>query len=151
MVKEPSVTKEQQPEVVDLSELKEDKAFDPETAMIDPGDRTLSAVGYFGFFCILPLVLRPKSDFCRFHGKQALAVAISIIPLTIFARFLDLALGMPLGIGMISFLFFLLQCFLAWKAWGGEQEKMPPFSTIVDKYLQWDEKIKDEVELTEEK
>jgi len=48
---------------------------------IDPdempqGDKFLAAIGYFSFLCILPLVLRPKSEFCQFHGKQGLVMLV---------------------------------------------------------------------------
>lgn len=40
--------------------------------VISKGEKFLSGIGYLSFLCILPLVLKPKSDFCQIHGKQGL-------------------------------------------------------------------------------
>jgi uncharacterized membrane protein len=45
--------------------------------MTVPGDEKILAIlGYIGFLCVLPLALKPKSEMCQHHGKQALAVTI---------------------------------------------------------------------------
>ncbi len=53
------------------NEIKDEKSEGP-----TKGERTLSAIGYILFFCILPLVLKQKSEFCQFHGKQSLVMCI---------------------------------------------------------------------------
>ena len=40
-------------------------------------NKILAAIGYISILCILPLVLKPKSEFCKFHGKQALVLLIA--------------------------------------------------------------------------
>ncbi len=40
------------------------------------GEKMLSIIGYVGFLCILPLVVKPKSEVCQHHGKQALAITL---------------------------------------------------------------------------
>lgn len=40
------------------------------------GEKMLAILGYVGFLCVLPLLLKPKSEMCQHHGKQALAVTL---------------------------------------------------------------------------
>lgn len=39
-------------------------------------ERTIAAMSYFGFLAIVPFYLKKDSEFCRFHGKQGLLLAI---------------------------------------------------------------------------
>ena len=48
------------------------------------GEKILGVLSYFGFFCILPLVLKPKSEFCQFHGKQGLIITLIFLILSLF-------------------------------------------------------------------
>jgi len=43
---------------------------------ISKNEKMLAAVGYFSFFCVLPIILKRDSKFCQFHGKQALVLTI---------------------------------------------------------------------------
>ena len=47
--------------------------------LIPKGEKMLAAIGYISFFCILPLVLKPKSKFCQHHGKQGLVLTLLAI------------------------------------------------------------------------
>jgi uncharacterized membrane protein len=48
----------------------------PKTDKTPQGEKILATLGYLSFFCILPLVLKPNSKFCQFHGKQALVITL---------------------------------------------------------------------------
>lgn len=54
-----------------------------QTTSHDPKDieenKVLAAIGYISILCILPLVLKPKSAFCKFHGKQGLVLLIAAV------------------------------------------------------------------------
>jgi uncharacterized membrane protein len=39
-------------------------------------ERTIATMSYFGFLAIVPFYLKKDSEFCRFHGKQGLLLAI---------------------------------------------------------------------------
>lgn len=39
-------------------------------------NKLLAAIGYVGILCLLPLLLKPKSSFAKFHGKQGLILCI---------------------------------------------------------------------------
>ncbi len=49
---------------------------DSDNSTLASGEKLLSALGYISFFCILPLVLKPESKFCQFHGKQGLVLTL---------------------------------------------------------------------------
>ena len=59
-------------------QVAEERAEDSIAQEVTRGECFLSAIGYIGFLCVLPLVLLPKSKFGQFHGKQALVLAILI-------------------------------------------------------------------------
>jgi fumarate reductase subunit D len=42
----------------------------------DSEDKLIAAIGYLGILCLIPLLLKPKSQFCKFHGKQGLILTI---------------------------------------------------------------------------
>ena len=56
-----------------ISEPAADSAVD---MTLPAGEKMLSILGYIGFLCVLPIVLKPKSEMCQHHGKQALAVTL---------------------------------------------------------------------------
>ena len=47
-----------------------------ETEQIEKGDIVLACLGYFWILCLLPILLKPESDFCQHHGKQSLCMFI---------------------------------------------------------------------------
>ena len=132
--------KDQKPVLVHSDEVKVDKSFDAASAAVDPGDKALSAIGYFSILCILPLILRPKSQFCLFHGKQALAVLVLLVPMVVVMKFFTL-FGFYFGDFFISLVFLGISLLGAFNAWKGKMTKIPPFSIISDKFLIWGQKI----------
>lgn len=44
-------------------------------------DRLLSAIGYLGILCLIPLLLKKDSAFAQFHGKQGLVLLLAWIVL----------------------------------------------------------------------
>jgi len=39
-------------------------------------ERTIASLSYFGFLAIVPFFLKKDSEFCRFHGKQGMLLAV---------------------------------------------------------------------------
>jgi len=39
-------------------------------------ERTIAAMSYFGFLAVVPFYLKKDSEFCQFHGKQGMFLAI---------------------------------------------------------------------------
>ena len=66
---------------------------DPQVKKDIKENKVLAAIGYIGILCVLPLALKPKSQFCKFHGKQALILLI--------AGVINMVIGMIPVIGWI--------------------------------------------------
>lgn len=77
-------------------ETKPKKQKEPERQdMTTLHERTIAAMSYFGFLAIVPFYLKKDSEFCRFHGKQGMLIAIMFFIaklLTVLDLFNDLAL-----------------------------------------------------------
>lgn len=85
-------------------------------------NKVLAAIGYISILCILPLVLKPKSEFCKFHGKQGLILVI--------AGFINMIIGIIPVLGwIVSFIgaiaIILLSLLGIYKAINGEYWEMP--------------------------
>ncbi|MEA3293262.1 MAG: hypothetical protein U9P88_02280, partial [Patescibacteria group bacterium] len=39
-------------------------------------NNTLAIISYLGIFCLVPLLLKEKNDFVKFHAKQGLVLFI---------------------------------------------------------------------------
>ncbi len=64
-------------ESADDKNKKKKKVKEPERQdMTTLHERTIAAMSYFGFLAIVPFYLKKDSEFCRFHGKQGLLIAI---------------------------------------------------------------------------
>ncbi len=74
----PVEPKKDSPVVEEEKEKKsEKKVAEPERQdMTTLHERTIAALSYFGFLAIIPFYLKKDSEFCRFHGKQGLLLAI---------------------------------------------------------------------------
>lgn len=40
-------------------------------------NKTIALLSYLWLLCLVPLLLKPKSKFCKFHAKQGLIMAIA--------------------------------------------------------------------------
>ena len=102
------------------------------------GEKMLAILGYIGFFCALPLALKPKSALCQDHGKQALAITL------FFFIASNAFLALTLLTGAIVFLYkFTALIYIVWavvaimgmmSAKAGKKANMPFFSTVAKKF-----------------
>ena len=77
---------------------------------MDPQDldarenRGIAALSYFGILFFLPLVLRPKSPFCRFHANQGLLLLLVWVASQVCfsVGFFGWIAGLVLGIGGLA-------------------------------------------------
>ncbi len=99
--------------------IKEEKAEDAIANEIPKGDLILSALGYIGFLCVLPLIIRRESEYCQHHAHQGLILAIAVY-------FLD-----SLHILPASFVFaylivkYVIILFSIYNALKGKKHKLP--------------------------
>lgn len=51
-------------------------ANDPQVKKDIEENKIVAALSYISFLCLVPLILKPKSQFCKFHGKQGIILVI---------------------------------------------------------------------------
>jgi uncharacterized membrane protein len=103
---------------------------DPQVKKDIEENKILAAIGYVSILCILPLILKPKSEFCKFHGKQGLILVI--------ASFINMVIGIIPIIGwIVSFVggiaIIVLSLLGIYKAYMGEYWEMPYVSEYAKK------------------
>jgi uncharacterized membrane protein len=106
--------------------------------MTIPGEEKILAIlGYIGFLCVLPLVLKPKSEMCQHHGKQALAVTIMFF----IASTVVFNLGVILGLQALLIFSVVINAIWAvvsilgiMGASAGKKNKLPFFSTVAKRF-----------------
>ncbi len=120
-VKEGKEIEKANAKLVDENEIKKDASG------LTGGEKTLSAVGYILFFCILPLVLKPKSDFCQFNGKQGMILCIIFICL-FWVKWFHWALDVLVTLGYIILVILcIINCI------EGKIFRVPGIAKLVDK------------------
>lgn len=81
-------------------------------------ERTIAALSYVGFFAIIPFYLKKDSEFCRFHGKQGMLIALIFF----FAKLL-LVIDLLMDIALI--LQFVVFVYMGFSALSGKWKKTP--------------------------
>lgn len=89
----------------------------------DQTEKLLSALGYLGLLCILPLVLKRDSKFCQLHGKQALVLAIFDLGLRV-----TIFLGWLYGVITIVYFVIIVLCMI--RAFRGDYFELPVVSEL---------------------
>lgn len=69
-------------------------------------NKSLSAIGYLPFFFFLPLYFGKDDEFSQFHGRQSLALLISLIAIWLLIWLIGLIFGGILGHIFIVGIFF---------------------------------------------
>jgi uncharacterized membrane protein len=90
---------------------------------LDGTEKLLSALGYIGFLCVLPLVLRRDSKFCNYHGKQGLILAIFDMAIRLFSMFTGFYT-------VLLILFYLLLIYCIVRAFRGDYFTLPVVSEL---------------------
>jgi uncharacterized membrane protein len=108
--------------------MAEERAEDDLKQAVTRGECFLSAIGYIGFLCVLPLVLLPKSKFGQYHGKQALVLAIIVY-------FLDVLTVFPTSVEAIYTLVkYSVILFAAYSALNAKMFRIPFVFGLSDKF-----------------
>lgn len=93
-------------------------------------NKLIAAIGYLGILCLIPLLLKPKSQFCKFHGKQGLILCIGWV-INFFIGLIPF-IGWMLGlIGMAALA--VLSIIGILKSLNGEYWEMPYLSEYAKK------------------
>jgi len=116
-------------------EIKAEEKTVAEVNEYTSSERFIAAVGYISFLCLLPLILRRDSEYCQFHGKQALFFCILFFALRFF--FLLPYIGIILTIFEI-----VVILFMAIVTWKGKTVRAPLFAEWADKLALTEEEEK---------
>jgi uncharacterized membrane protein len=81
-------------------------------------ERTIAAMSYFGFLAIVPFYLKKDSEYCRFHGKQGMLLAIVFFLAKLFTV-IDLIFDLMLILQVI------LMFMMGFAALSGRWRKLP--------------------------
>jgi uncharacterized membrane protein len=77
VAEKPAEGQQTEPANAEQAEVKNKKTKAPERQdMTTLHERTIATLSYFGFLAIVPFYLKKDSEYCRFHGKQGMLLAI---------------------------------------------------------------------------
>ena len=95
---------------------------DPQVKKDIEENKLIAAIGYIGILCLIPLLLKPKSQFAKFHGKQGLILVIGEV-INMFIGIVPVIGWLLAIIGSIALIILSLLGIL--KAFNGEYWEMP--------------------------
>jgi len=85
-------------------------------------NKLVSALGYIGILCLLPLLLKKNSPYAQFHGKQGLVLFIAEI-IVFFVNVIPFLGWLIWFVASIAILLMSIMGIL--KAWKGEAWELP--------------------------
>lgn len=89
---------------------------------ISQDDKIITALGYIGILCLLPLLLKKNSPFAQHHGKQGLVLLIAWCLLWV-GNIIPVLGQMVWIVGSVCLL--ILMALGMVNAWGGKMWDMP--------------------------
>ncbi len=90
-------------------------------------ERVFATIGYVGPLFVLPLVAQPKSEYCKFHARQSMAL------LAVFFLQLIVLVAIPLLGSLITFALFAAYILCMYNAYMGKTWKVPVIGAIAQK------------------
>jgi len=101
-----------------------------ETSPLSQEEKFLSAIGYLGVLCLLPLVLKKDSAFAQHHGKQGLVLLLAWLVLWV-GNIIPILGQLVWFVGSIVLLVFILQGML--NAYNGKWWDVPVLGVYAKK------------------
>lgn len=104
----------------------------PETSMsqapaIESDEKFFAALGYLAFLFVIPLIVKPKSAYCKFHARQSMVMFLGAIIVLVI-------LGLIPWFGSIlTMALFALYVLAIYKSYNGEMWSIPVVSTFAGK------------------
>lgn len=96
----------------------------------DPSERLWGAISYIPMLALLALIVKPKSDYIKLHGKQGLLIFL-IFFCTLFLYLMIEPLG-PLLAGLIQLGLFVVGIYSAFMAFMGNWWKIPVLGDVAE-------------------
>ena len=96
-------------------------------AAADADEKFFAALGYFGPLFVVPLIVKPKSAYCKFHAKQSMVLfLVSIVVLIVLA-------AVPMVGSLLTLAIFALYVLAIYKAYMGDLWNIPVVSGFAGK------------------
>ena len=93
----------------------------------DADEKFFAALGYVAFLFVIPLLVKPKSDYCKFHARQSMVMFLMWIVGLVFL-FTVTWFGSLLNIGFIA-----LYVLAMYRAYIGEMWNIPVIGALASK------------------
>lgn len=108
--------------VPEPAEVRQNAAPQPES-----DERLFAAIGYVFFLFIIPLLVKPKSKYCKFHAQQSMVLFLtSIIVLIVLA-------AVPWIGSLLTLAIFAIYVLAIYKSYKGELWAIPLISKLAGK------------------
>ena len=96
-------------------------------APVESDEKFFAALGYFAFLFVIPLIVKPKSAYCKFHSRQSMVMFLGAIVVLII-------LGLIPWIGsLLTLALFALYVIAIYRAYLGDLWSIPVVSTFAGK------------------
>jgi uncharacterized membrane protein len=103
------------------------EAAPPAPPPVEQDERFFAALGYFAFLFVVPLVVKPKSAYCKFHAKQSMVLfLITII-------FFMILFAIPWFGSLLTLALFAVYILAIYKSYMGEWWAIPGISKFAGK------------------
>lgn len=90
-------------------------------------EKFFAALAYFGPLFVITLVVKPKSDFCKFHARQSMVLFL------IFILFLMVLFAIPWFGSLMTFVLFAVYVLAIYRAYKGDLWNIPVVSKFAGK------------------
>ncbi len=94
-------------------------AATPQPVVADQDEKFFAALGYFGFLFVVPLVVKPKSDYCKFHARQSMIMFLMTILVLVFLA------ALPWFGSLLTMGVFALYVLAIYRAYSGDRWNVP--------------------------
>lgn len=96
-------------------------------AQVEADEKFFAAIGYFSFLFIIPLIVKPKSEYCKFHAKQSMVIFLVSIIVLMFL------VAIPMFGSILTLALFALYVIAIYRAYNGDMWNIPVVSDFAKK------------------
>ena len=94
---------------------------------VDDDEKFFAALGYFAFLFVVPLIVKPKSAYCKFHARQSMVLFLVSILVLVFLA------ATPMIGSLLTLALFAVYVLVIYKAYKGDLWAIPFVSKFAGK------------------
>ena len=94
---------------------------------VDDDEKFFAALGYFAFLFVVPLIVKPKSAYCKFHARQSMVLFLVSILVLVFLA------ATPMIGSLLTLALFAVYVLAIYKAYKGDLWAIPFVSKFAGK------------------